>query len=562
MAVRRAAPAPTRNEQRSTAGSRLPWLMALRAGVISVLLGATLALNYEDFDAPSPRFLLGLIAFTYLVTIAWSIWYRTGRGLRVLAHLQLGADLLVWGALAYVTGGIGSGFTFLFDLWVIVAAVVLGGRAGYLTAAASALVLLTLAGLTVLGGLTPLPDQPLDAVTRNEVLYSLGVNGVALGLVAALVSSLVARLERTDLGLADERARRADLSVLHADIIRSLPVGLATTGTGGAILAINPEGRQLLGAGDHDLVGEQLEEWLPDFGPILDSGTASARGRGSARPASGQPIPIEYSVNPLADADGRRQGWIVIFNDLTKVRQLEADLERSRRLAALGELAASLAHEIRNPLSAVSGSFQMLAGRPSPEGEERALGEIIARELQRMERLVGDVLDFARPREPLLRTVDLARVAEETVRAFLAGKEAEGHEVEFSAAGDARASADESQIRQVLWNLLRNASQAAGEDGAIRVTVRGDPERLLIEVEDSGPGIDPGFAAQVFDPFYSTRERGLGIGLALCQRIARAHGGGIEASRGEWGGALLSLSIPRRAEPGEPRAVRDPGRQP
>jgi two-component system sensor histidine kinase PilS (NtrC family) len=535
---------------------RLLWLMLLRAGVISVLLGATLALNYENFDAPSPRFLLGLIAFTYLATIVWALWYRFGRATGGLARLQLGADLLVWGCLAFVTGGVSSGFTFLFDLWVIVAAVVLGGRAAFTMAAGSAAVLLGLTGAMTFGGLASPPDQLVESLSLRETLYYLGVNGVALGLVAVLVTSLVARLERTGRGLEDERVQRADLSVLHADIIRSLPVGLATAGTDGEILDLNPAGRRLVEAEDRDLEGEPLEAWLPEIGPILRSGSVVARGLGSACSRAGRLVPVEYSVNPLLFADGRQRGWVVIFNDLSKVRQLEADLQRSRKLAALGELAASLAHEIRNPLSAVTGSFQMLAGRSALDDEERSLGEIIGRELQRMERLVGNVLDFARPRDPARRPADLGRVAEETVRAFLLGKEAEGHEIDFSAGGDTVAAVDEAQIRQVLWNLLRNASQAAGEDGAIRVGVVGESERVTIEVEDSGHGIDPAIARQVFDPFYSTRERGLGIGLALCRRIALAHGGIIEADRGELGGALLRLAIPRGAGTGDQAVVR------
>jgi two-component system sensor histidine kinase PilS (NtrC family) len=555
----RGAAADFRDDARALAERpRLLWLMLLRVGVISVLLGATLVLNYEDFDAPSPRFLLGLIAFTYIATIAWAVWYRSGRGLRTLARVQVGADLLVWGCLAFVTGGVGSGFTFLFDLWVIVAAVVFGGRAAFVAAAGAAAVMVALAGAMTFGGLEPLPDQLVEPPSPREAVYFLGVNGLALGLVASLVTSLVARLEHAGRGLEDERARRADLSVLHADIIRSLPVGLATTGTAGEILAINPAGSRLLEAEDRDLEGEPLEDWLPEVGPILGSDSAGARGVGSASATSGRRIPVEYSAHPLLWADGRQRGWIVIFNDLSKVRQLEADLERSRKLAALGELAASLAHEIRNPLSAVSGSFQMLAGRSALDDEERSLGEIIGREITRMERLVGDVLDFARPRDPCRRATDLGRVVEETMRAFLLGKEAEGHEIEVTVEGDASIAADEGQIRQVLWNLLRNASQATGEDGAIRVAVTGEPERVVIEVEDSGPGIDPFALRQVFDPFYSTRERGLGIGLALCRRIALAHGGTIEASRGGLGGALLRLTVPRDGGPGG-RAVAEGG---
>lgn len=529
---------------------RLVWVMLLRVGLISVLLGATLVLNYqttEAFNAPSPRFLLGLIAFTYLATILYAVWYRAGWRIEALAQVQFVVDVLAWGCLAYATGGIASGFTFLFDLWVIVAAVVLGGRAGFFLAGGSAGVMLALTGLMHAGVLVPLPDQLPAVTSTQEILYFLGVNVVSLFVVAALVTSLVQRLESTGRGLEQERVRRADLAAVHADAIHSLTVGLVTTRAGAEILSINPEGQGILGLQGRDVEGEDLSRWLPDLGRLLSDPTAGgARGHGTAIDASGQRIPVEYTVTPLLGADGVRRGSIVVFNDLTKVRKLEAELESARRLAALGELAASLAHEIRNPLSAISGSFQMLTSRPELNEEDRSLSEIILRELARMERLIGDMLDYARPRDPTRQPVDMNSIVQEVVTAFSAGPEAEGRVVELREQGDLRIDVDSGQIRQVLWNLLRNASQATEEGDRVEIAVLGDERQVVIEVADSGFGIAAEDIHRIFDPFYSTRELGLGLGLALCKRIAESHGGRIEAAPGEQGGSVFRLILPRR----------------
>ena len=536
---------------------RLLWIMLLRVGLISALLSATIAVNIGGSGSlgdPTPRFLLVLIAVTYVASIIYSLWYRTGRRLDLLTRLQLGVDTVFWGCLVYATGGIASGFTFLFDLWVIVAAIVVGGRAAYASAAYSVAVLAAMSGAMFSGALLPLADQPPPPLTPGSAIYFFGVNAAALFVVAWLVTSLVARLERAGRGLEHERARRADLAVLHADIIRSLTVGLATTGGRGEILAMNPMGREILGLAALP-EGERLDRWIPDLTPALVGDAAEARGHGLAVASDGAHIPVDYTTAPLLDAEGSRRGSIVIFNDLTKVKRLEAALERARHLAGLGELAASLAHEIRNPLSAVSGSFQMLTARPDFNEEDRSLVQIVGREVARMERLVTDMLEYARPREPELRPVDLGAVVGEVVRAFLLGKEADGRDVEFAGDEGVFARADQAQVRQVVWNLLRNAAQVTDEGGAVRVLVESDGEtgEPVVVVADDGPGIPERDRVRIFEPFFSTRERGLGLGLAICKRIVDAHGGTIRVEPGDEGGTVFEIRLAPSDPPDEAR---------
>jgi two-component system sensor histidine kinase PilS (NtrC family) len=529
---------------------RVLWMMLLRVALISVLLGATIIFNYRTetaFTSPSPRFLLGLIALTYFITIIYAVWYKLGAAIKRLSIIQVSIDLVVWGCLTYATGGIASGFTFLFDLWVIVSAVVLGGRASYYSGMLSAVILICMATLMYFGILKPLPDQVAVEISLKSGLYFLAVNIAALFIVATLVNSLVSRLESTGIGLEEEKVKRADLTQLHTDLVRSITVGIATTSKNGEVFSMNPAGMDLLGIQRNELEGKNIDQWLPEIRKQIDSSeTVSTRGQSFGIEVDGNPVPIEYMVAPLISSEGVRLGAIVMFSDLTEVRRLEKELEHSRRLAALGGLAASLAHEIRNPLGAVSGSFQLLASGRTFNEDERSLSDIVFRELQRIERLVGDMLNYARPSKPKFAVADVRKLVEEVVSVFQMGEEAVDCNVTCNTTDNWNAWIDRSQMRQVIWNLLRNAAQATASGKRIEVALTKETDRFVIEVKDRGTGINLTDTNKVFEPFFSTKERGIGLGLALCKRIVDEHEGNIAAVSREGGGTIFRISLPEK----------------
>jgi two-component system, NtrC family, sensor histidine kinase PilS len=528
---------------------RLLWVMLLRVALLTVLLGTTIMLNYREaatLSSPSPRFLLVLVAVTYLITIVYALWYRLNRAIGLLAQLQLLADLVLWGCVAYATGGVFSGFTTLFDLWVIVWAVVLGGRAAFHAAIFSSIVISAM-GYAMFGGtLLPLPDQAQPEISLRELIYSLGVNISALFLVATLVHSLVQRLESTGRGLQAERIKRADLAQLHTDMIRSLTVGIATCDLDGRVITMNPAGLDMLKLDMASAEGELLAKWFPELKQQLKASAAiRSRGRGTAVNTEGDSVPIDYIVAPLTSAGGSaEQGFILVFSDLTEVRRLESALEKSRRLAALGELAASLAHEIRNPLGALSGAFQILSSSPNLGEEDRSLVDIITREIQRMELLVTDVLDYARPKRREVGSVNLTVLIGEVVKTFVLDEEACERMVEQDVEDGLQINADGGQIRQVLWNLLTNALQATEPGDRITVVAEGKDRGVVVEVRDTGYGIDDADIGAIFDPFFSTREMGLGLGLALCRRIIEEHRGELTAGTTPQGETVFRFRLP------------------
>jgi two-component system sensor histidine kinase PilS (NtrC family) len=283
---------------------------------------------------------------------------------------------------------------------------------------------------------------------------------------------------------------------------------------------------------------------VPDAGHLRRGEVALTGADGSART-------LGVSISPFVDAQNRPLGRIINFQDLTDLRQMEDAVARSRRLAAIGRLAAGVAHEIRNPLAAISGSIELLASSSAREqpAEVRELTAIVLRETERLNGLVSELLDFARPHPPEPQPLELAASMAELLRVFHNDKELRGARVELRARELVEVSADPGQLRQVVWNLLRNAAEAAYDDEPIivevgRVSVDDAPRWGRITVRDHGPGIPAEHLSRVFEPFFSTKEGGTGLGLATVHRIVEEHHGRVEVDTPPDGGTVVTVLLP------------------
>jgi two-component system sensor histidine kinase PilS (NtrC family) len=253
---------------------------------------------------------------------------------------------------------------------------------------------------------------------------------------------------------------------------------------------------------------------------------------------------------------------VVIFQDVTEVVGLEEELRRNARLAGVGQLAADIAHEIRNPLAAISGSIEVLRSEqpPEPKGEGGRLMEIVLREVDRLNALITDFLQYARPAPPKLEAIRVTELLGEVVEVFRVGAAPEVG-VEIETGGALQVEGDEAQLRQVVWNLLQNAAQAIEGEGSIRVAARSVPaaqaplrdgrsaqrdESLVVEiaVTDNGRGIDPEVAERVFDPFFTTKRGGTGLGLATVHRIVESHSGVVQLESRQGEGTTVRILLP------------------
>jgi two-component system sensor histidine kinase PilS (NtrC family) len=240
---------------------------------------------------------------------------------------------------------------------------------------------------------------------------------------------------------------------------------------------------------------------------------------------------------------------VLHFSDLTELRRMQIQVERSERLASIGRLAAGIAHEIRNPLASISGSVEMLRGLPGAEGEARQLVDIAVREVDRLNGLITELLAYARPRAEEKQTFDLAEIASEIAKAFEQERREHDVQVRVKAEPGVGIEGAPGQIRQVLWNLLRNAAEAMPRGGIIQLEVTredtsGRPPWTLLSVRDTGVGIAPEDIRHIFEPFFSKKPGGTGLGLATVARIVEDHRGHIEIDSPPGGGTEFALRFP------------------
>ncbi len=539
---------------------RLLLLLGVRAAVVTALLGSTLFFALRD-DRPglaSTQWIVFVLAgLVYLLSALYALWLRRPRGPLGL-HLQIQTlfDVLLASVLVYISGGIESPFTFFYALPIITSAVFFNRRSAMVTAGLACL---------LLGGLYVLESQgliPLDLegrlhtpISAFKVVYLLAVNYAVFLLIAWLAGSLGEQLRRTGRELEQSEQEVEALVALNRDIVLSLRSGLVALDAAGRVSLLNPVAEEILGCAADAASGRPVEQVFPALAvlPAEQKAEAASEQAGLRRfeldheGPDGRRVPVGLTFSPLTRADGSPVGTLLHMQDLTRFKAMEEQMKKGERLAALGGMAAALAHELRNPLASISGSVQMLAETAGAEGAEARLREIILREARRLDALLSDFLTYARPRPPRRASTALDELVAETVDLFEkrsgAPARVERHLESL------RALVDPDQLRQVLLNLLLNAEQAAGE-AAIAVELRPAPESgagaaVEIAVRDQGPGVPDELRERVFEPFVSTKEQGTGLGLAIVAQIVEAHGGAMVLECPADGGSLFRIRLPQ-----------------
>jgi two-component system sensor histidine kinase PilS (NtrC family) len=351
------------------------------------------------------------------------------------------------------------------------------------------------------------------------------------------------QLQRGAETLATTRKAAAELFTLHQDIVRSLASGLITVAPDGTVLTANQAAADILRRPAAELHDRPIEAVLPGLTALL----AGSRG-GELRRADlafGE-LSLGVTVSPLRDVRDQVIGRVVSFTDLTELRRLEQHMRRAERLATVGQLAAGVAHEIRNPLAAISGSIELLRQAPATD-EDRTLMAIVHREVQRLNELIGDLLDYANPRPNQPVEFDLGVLVRETLQVSRGDPAFAGIETAVDVDDPLAVHADPAKLRQVVWNLLRNAADAAAAGGKhVRVEARRAPDgaTATITIEDDGPGIAPDQVSRIFDPFFTTKKKGTGLGLATCHAIVAEHGGQIDLASELGKGTKMVVRIP------------------
>jgi two-component system sensor histidine kinase PilS (NtrC family) len=534
---------------------RITYLMLFRMVVVTFLLVASFLSELDELGQPSlpsvSGVLFGLIAATYGLTIVWALLLRRTGRVGPLAILQLATDLGLTTVLVQLTGGAESVFVFMY-LLIIVGASLLDGRAALGTAGAA----VVLYALGVLGGWAGWLPQGTTHLPARALVRSVAVNAVAFAATGALAARLAVELARAGERIASQGVQLRDLALLHEDVIRGLTSGLMTLSDDGRVVTLNAAAEEILGVRAADVMGDPVDRVMPGLRPLVDASGRDASLRRAElmhRGPDGATRTLGISLSPLVDSTGSVLGRIANFQDLTELRRMEEAIDRAERLAAVGRLAAGIAHEIRNPLQAISGSIELLAeGLPADGAKDsKELMAIVLREVARLNGLITELLDFARPRRPEPQPLDLAVTLGELVRVF--ENDRRGAPVELRAPQPVWTEADPSQLRQVVWNLLRNAVEASPLGAP--VVVEAAPESVggrawaRLAIIDAGPGIPAAERARVFEPFFSTKEGGTGLGLATVHRIVEEHKGRVELECPDSGGTIFAVWLPGRDAP-------------
>lgn len=521
--------------------------MLVRLVMITGLTALASLVTYtrgEDFSATHITALWVVVGIGFGLTIVFARLLPRVRALGRFAGVQTTTDLAMATLAVYLSGGMDSGLVTLYLIAVLGAAIMGGAQLTWTAAATATVLYATSATLEITGVLEPMTIDGYVALSPRALGFSMlrTVGGIA---GVAVLSSYLNRQLTTSVSAL------GTLRLLNEHIVRSISSGLLTVDMHGRVLYFNPMARRILDLEDAD-IGQPLDVLLP--GCALDEAQGvDARQELVVDTKAGRQVRVGLSLAPLTDADDARLGHVVNFQDLTRLHELSQQVRRNDRLAALGGLAASVAHEIRNPLAAISGSAELLASADL-SGEDTKLLRIIRRESGRLSALITDLLSFTRPRPPQRQRTRVGQAAREAAEAFRADPSSVGIDldVRIEHDDDTEAYVDPSQLAQVLWNLLRNAGQALGGRGRIALEVEVETGAVRIDVVDDGPGIPTENLEKIFDPFFTTKESGTGFGLAIVHRIVEENGGTIVCESSPEG-TRFSLRLP----PFHPRTQAD-----
>ena len=525
------------------------WLIAMRLLAVSaVLVGALIvqAVTEEILPIVPVAWVAG---FAYLISLLWLALWVLGCPPRLHGALQLLGDLVIVGALIFVTGGLASPFPFLLLLPVCIAALMLGLRAALTTAGGAFAVYGLLAVLQLYhvlpappgAGLAPLP--PLSSLA-----FQLSINAAGFALAALLTSYLAHSAQASEERLRSEREATERLRALSGDVLDSVDSGVVAADTEGGVILANPAALRILRQ-EEIPAGSSLSALMPFVGRAWPDLLRQLAERGSARAEGvldGSGTPVGCTVSPLRGEDGALLGAVVHFRDLTEAQETARQDRLRERLVAVGQMAAGIAHEIRNPLASISGSAQVLGALPQLGEREQRLLHIIVDESRRLSGIVDSFLGYARPPDMERQPCQLWRTLDETLTLFSNSPEVTPrHRIETEIRPHAAVLlADEKQMRQAFFNLARNAVQAMPAGGTMRVAAREDGDRYVIRWSDEGVGMESDHLEEIFRPFKAFRTGGTGLGLSVVYSIVADHGGEIEVESAPARGTTFIVSLP------------------
>jgi two-component system sensor histidine kinase PilS (NtrC family) len=546
---------------------RLRWLMLSRVAIVTFLLGIATFVEVkgmETLSAISAATLFKTILLTYIFSIVYLFLLKYVQNLLWNIYVQSLCDVVLITGMVYATGGIHSIYSVFYPLVIIYSVLFLGRRGGLVIASAAGIFYGLFVDLEYYGVIYPIfsiPNQ--DYLPNAAYVFMRIITHIISFYFIAIVSSFVVEQEKkTRTLLAEKQSAFDQLDLLHRSIIESVDTGILTVNLKGQIKSFNRAAAEITGFSFRKVENLIISDVFPNFPPLLkeknhDGNRKAARIRFETtfHTGDGRSLSLGGSLSHLRDPHGLTIGNIIVFQDLTEINEMRESLEKSRRLAFIGEMAAGLAHEIRNPLASMSGSIQMLSQDLSHSETHRKLMQIILRGKDQLESFLKDFLLMARPAPGVREEIDLRNMITDVIDSLhFVPDWHETVQIGLHLKDEPLSiHANRTETRQVLWNVILNAVQAMPEGGALTVEAhcRRNAERdgVEISIHDTGCGIEKNRLPKIFEPFYTTRDTGTGLGLAVVSRILEGYNGKIDIQSEEGKGTACTIWLPCRIFP-------------
>jgi two-component system sensor histidine kinase PilS (NtrC family) len=516
---------------------------------VTALLAVSIPLTTSEVSAAHTR----LLELVLLVATGSSLAVLARRAVphpRRIAGLLSTLDIALVTAVVAATGGARSVYSFLYVLSVTSACALLARPAALAISAAACLFY---SGLVF--GATVIPVaylfEPPHETTALEVV-TIFLNSATFLVVAIVVGGLAERYRATQEELQTRQRALRDLEAFRDLVFDCVGTGLIVLDRGHRVTVVNRAATEitgrdaaaLMGASWGKLAGDGID--LDEVATALEaSPTASVRHETTLQRRGGETIPVRVTFSSLRSAAGTPLGLVAACDDLSTIRRMEARMRHADRLATLGRMSANIAHEIRNPLASMTGAIEALTGPSSIDADEReSLRQIVAHESERLNRIVRDFLAYARP-TPLQRTrTDIAGLLEDVLVLLEHRPLPDGVKLVRAFTAPVWAEVDPNALRQSLWNLCLNALEAMPDGGELTVGASNGHAAVEMWVADTGRGIEPGELPHIFEPFYSTKREGSGLGLALVHRVVADHAGDVDVRSVPGTGTTFTLTLP------------------